>query len=56
MICLWGKREKVKADYLPERLRKKMRTHDLLVEQREKVAGEAVENFSAVKKRKRVSK
>lgn len=55
MICLWGKREKVKADYLPERLRMKMRTHDLLVEQREKVAGEAVENFSAVKKRKRVS-
>lgn len=43
----------MKADYLPERFRMKMRT---LVEQREKAAGEAVENFSAVKKRKRVSK
>ena len=43
MTCLWGKREKVKADCLPERLRMKVRPHDLLLEQREKVAGEAVE-------------
>lgn len=37
MICFWGKGEKVKAHYLPERLRMKVRTHDLLVEQRGKV-------------------
>ena len=43
MICLWGKREKVKADYLPERITMKVGTHDLVVEQREKVAGAAVE-------------
>ena len=38
MICLWGKREKVKVDCFPERLRMKVRTPDLLVEQRQKVA------------------
>lgn len=52
MICLWGKRERVKADYLPDRLRMKVRTHDLLMEQRENVSGEAVKNFSVVKKKK----
>jgi len=46
----------VKADHLLERLRMKVRTHDLLEEQREKVAAEAVENFSVLKKKKRVSK
>ena len=43
MICLWGKKGKVKADYLPDRLRMKVGMHDLLVEKREKVAVAAVE-------------
>ena len=57
VICLWGKREKVKADYLPERLRMKVITHDLLVEQRQKVAGRLLKFLSCKKrKKKRVRK
>ena len=53
MICLWGKREKGKADCFPERLRMKVRTHDLLVEQRQKVAGRLLKFLSFEKKKRR---
>ena len=46
----------MKVDCFPERLRMKVRTPDLLVEQRQKVAGRLLKFLSCEEKKRRVSK